>query len=539
MDPSFGNGGIAVPAGIPGAAVDVRSFALQGDGKMVLAGVADFNTTGNRDFAVARVLPDGKPDLSFNGTGTAVTNLTIPPPGQTFSEDTASSVAVQSDGKVLVAGGAPDRFAVVRYQRDGRLDTRFGDKGIVRTPMGGPYWPEIWAMLLQPDGKVLAGGRSGGLTFNSVVLARYISPSFPEALQMEWPAGVMRKDGDLIHLGSVVRGSLQTISATLALRNTGSVPLTNLTASLSGADAPHFVITSPPGSTLNSGETTAFMVMFTPELFVSTLDADLVITADSPAPVEFAVTLRGSTALPVATLALEEAGSPVPSGGTVDFGTVPSGPGNTKLLTLRNTGNINLTVQEITLGGTGTPNDFTAGIPAESVLAGGESTTFPVTFSPLGTGIRTARLRIASTDTFNPPYEINLTGRSAAGMEAWRLTYFGSALNEGNGADLSDPDHDGITNLLEYATLTNPVRENGTAGMLVKNVSVLEYTILRPSGAAGLNYGLEWSDSLHPPWSTDGVTVSILSDNGTQQRVKFSAPAGDKRRFVRLKVTRM
>ncbi len=36
-------------------------------------------------------------------------------------------------------------------------------------------------------------------------------------------------------------------------------------------------------------------------------------------------------------------------------------------------------------------------------------------------------------------------------LEDWRILYFGSAANSGNGANTADPDHDGLANLIEFA----------------------------------------------------------------------------------------
>jgi len=343
-----------------------------------------------------------------------------------------------------------------------------------------------------------------------------------------------------VDAGSVIRGQVETREMTITLRNTGSAPLTGLTASLSGA--PQFAVTSAPATTLPAGGTTTVTVQFTSLPTVSSFAGNLVISGNNPAPVGTVVKVHGATVPPAATLALELDGLPVARNAYVDFGpAAPEFPAS-RALTIKNTGNFELTVQSLSLGTEGTPGNFTVGPPASTVLAANASTTFAVTFSPHDSGWSTAKLRVISTDTFSADYEINLVGSRATPLETWRQDYFGSPSWYGPGADLMDPDNDGIPNVLEYAMLTNPVVPNAPAGQLVKNGDTLEYTFTRPSvTAADLRYSFEWSDSPQQyTWDSAIGPLTILSDDGARQQIKFSLPAGNTgRRFVRLRVSRI
>src|SRR5687768_14331276 len=110
------------------------SVAVQADQKVVVAGWVTTGTTTGNDVAVMRYNADGSLDTSFGGgDGIVITNL-----GST--SDAAFSVAVQSDGKIVVGGQARgsttlNDFAVVRYLADGSLDTSFGTGGIVKTDL--------------------------------------------------------------------------------------------------------------------------------------------------------------------------------------------------------------------------------------------------------------------------------------------------------------------------------------------------------------------------------------------------------------------
>ena len=76
---------------------------------------------------------DGTLDTSFDSDGKVTTAIGS-------GNDDACSVAIQSDGKIVVAGdsnnGSNDDFALVRYNTDGTLDTSFDSDGKVTTAIG-------------------------------------------------------------------------------------------------------------------------------------------------------------------------------------------------------------------------------------------------------------------------------------------------------------------------------------------------------------------------------------------------------------------
>lgn len=107
-----------------------------------------------------------------------------------------------------------------------------------------------------------------------------------------------------------------------------------------------------------------------------------------------------------------------------------------------------------------------------------------------------------------------------------------------NTAPLDDSDHDGVSNLLEYATKMNPSANDATPQSATKTGSDLEFIYTKNKVATDVTFTVEWSDDFIT-WSTAGVTSSILTDNGTTQQIKSTMPAGSNgRRFVHLKVTR-
>jgi uncharacterized delta-60 repeat protein len=156
LDPTFGTGG-QVTTDFSRSTDIANAVALQPDGKLVVVGQTYKNNdyTGE-DFAVARYNTDGTLDTTFGVNGKVRTDF----PGLAA---VASSVLVQPDGKILVAGGAFPLFTflgdfeLVRYNPNGSPDTSFGNGGIVTTsfPGQGSY---AFALALQSDGKIIAAG---------------------------------------------------------------------------------------------------------------------------------------------------------------------------------------------------------------------------------------------------------------------------------------------------------------------------------------------------------------------------------------------
>jgi uncharacterized delta-60 repeat protein len=165
LDITFGTGGIvttSVVSGTDGA----NEVVMQSDGKMVVVGYS----WGN--YALLRYNSNGTLDNTFGTAGSVTTNVG-------GSNQGAKSVALQNDGKIVVAGttgGWPDHdFAVARYNINGTLDNSFGTGGIVSTPVGTGT-DICHSVIIQSDGKIVIGGyyRNGsGGSDNDFALIRY------------------------------------------------------------------------------------------------------------------------------------------------------------------------------------------------------------------------------------------------------------------------------------------------------------------------------------------------------------------------------
>jgi len=124
----------------------------------------------NTVIAVVRYNPDGSLDTDFDFDGIVTTPLL----GQ---DDAAFGVAIQDDGKILVGGrtwnGANFDFALIRYEDDGSLDATFGASGIVTTGFSPGSNDEAFAIALQDNGKIILAGATGSGLISAFALARY------------------------------------------------------------------------------------------------------------------------------------------------------------------------------------------------------------------------------------------------------------------------------------------------------------------------------------------------------------------------------
>jgi uncharacterized delta-60 repeat protein len=171
LDTSFAGGQGFATLGLADRNVLAGAVALQKDGAIVAAGWT--SGAGGEEFAVARFLRSGSPDPTFDDDGLALTDFQ-----QGGNEDQAHGVAIQKDGRIVVAGysndgsGIPD-FALARYLKDGTLDSSFDDDGRVTTDQFGVAQVAN-ALAILKDGRILVAGAAedpGGIVFG---LARYL-----------------------------------------------------------------------------------------------------------------------------------------------------------------------------------------------------------------------------------------------------------------------------------------------------------------------------------------------------------------------------
>lgn len=153
LDPTFGDGGFTIfPSGIG------NDVVVQPDGKILVIGIR-YDSVDR--ITLIRYLPNGKLDPDFGNNGLVL--LPDQPDGAI-----ALQLALQADGKILVAGGndltTVQNLLLIRYLENGHLDTSFGTNGLVSwDALGDRELPR--AIVVQRDGKILLVGDAIETTF--------------------------------------------------------------------------------------------------------------------------------------------------------------------------------------------------------------------------------------------------------------------------------------------------------------------------------------------------------------------------------------
>jgi hypothetical protein len=239
----------------------------------------------------------------------------------------------------------------------------------------------------------------------------YASPPPAPEIAVEQPSGTDILDGGLKDFGPVLLGANADLIFTI--RNTGTLNLTGISATIDGADSALFTVTSVPSDVLNPGGSTTFTVRFAP---VSTglKSANLHIASNDADENPFDIVLTGTGAVPAPEIVVEQ---PVEvnllDGGMKSFGNVAVNSTADLTFTIRNTGTANLTGITVSVDGTDSALFTVTSVPSD-VLNPGGSTMFTVRFAPVSLGLKNAALRIASNDADENPFDILVDGTGTA-----------------------------------------------------------------------------------------------------------------------------
>lgn len=162
LDTTFGAAGqVATDFNLPGTSftnAEGQAVAIAADGKIIVAGYVRNGSEFN-DFLLVRYNSDGTLDTTFNSTGALPGIVTTAVQQQ--EEDQAYAVAIQTNGKLVVVGdtkGTPGIFAMVRYNSNGSIDTGFGTGGAGIVFAANNKVATGHAIALQSDGKIVVAG---------------------------------------------------------------------------------------------------------------------------------------------------------------------------------------------------------------------------------------------------------------------------------------------------------------------------------------------------------------------------------------------
>jgi len=452
---------------------------------------------------------------------------TIDPGFDPKANGTVSSMAVQADGKILLGGAftalqpneATDsitRRYIARLNADGTLDSNF-DPNVNDT---------ISSVALQADGKILIGGAFTTFRANGAVtdtprsrFARLENDpalqtlSAPHTAQVSWTLG----------------GTAPEVTdITFELSADGGTNYTRIegTPTRIGGSGSHWQLEDlilPVGGHLRA------RARMTGGLY-----------SGSSGVIESVIGFSGLLT-PVSEIAVDQpAGVPLDDNtGSIAFAVVSN---TSKTFVVRNVGNGKMTGLTLSITEPNASSFILGSLGATTLLPGG-STTFTVSVPTTvqhPVGYQTATLHLTDNDSGGNSFDVPLT-YSYLARSNWRMAEFGTPLNTGPAADLADADHDGLTNLVEFATGSYLTPLNANPGQLRRNGSHLEYTYTRLKTAIGeCTFDVQWNDDLgdNGGWNTLGVTDAIIQDNSLLETVRAIIPMGaGSRRFVRLQVT--
>jgi hypothetical protein len=355
----------------------------------------------------------------------------------------------------------------------------------------------------------IIGGQRGRLNGTAAILATLAiilamaglsscgstaSASHPEstattpAQQTTTPAsGTLSPNATSIAFGNVAIGS--TSAQTVTLTNSGGATVDISQVAISGTGLT-IVAGNASGASLAVGASLTVQIQFAPQA-AGAVTGSLLITNDGTSP-SLAISLTGTgTQTPQAQI------TATPS--TVAFGSVVDGTTNSQTISIKNTGNADLTLSQDSVTGTG----FTiSGLSLQTIPAG-SSVTFNAVFSPTTAGAGSGSISIVS-NAGNSPFAISLSGTGTASVAS--LSASPASVNFGNIA----PGNTSSQNV----TLTN----TGNANVTISGINV--------TGAGLSDSGVSPNMTLQPNQSlTLTATFSPTSAGSTSGNITISSNA--------------
>ncbi|MBI5759431.1 MAG: hypothetical protein HZA46_13005 [Planctomycetales bacterium] len=236
LDTSFGDLSTGWALADLGAGDTATSLAIQPDGRIVIGGYVDPTPdgegapgNGDQDSAIGRFTSLGVLDTSFLSVGLTAF-------AASSSDNIVNAVAVQPNGKLVTTGyaleGVSRAFTVSRFLSDGVVDSAFGTSGTVITPIFAG--DESHGLALQSDGKIVVAGFSTNPNFAATdfTIVRYVGDP-PPGVTVTPTSGLVTAEGGGTATFTVVLNTQPTADVTIGISSDdateGTVSTGNLT----------------------------------------------------------------------------------------------------------------------------------------------------------------------------------------------------------------------------------------------------------------------------------------------------------------------
>ncbi len=484
LDGSFGKGGKVV-FDFFGSFDQANSAVLQPDGKIIVVGSASYDSF-NREigFALTRFNTDGSVDFGFGTGGKQITDF--------FGAGAkANGVALQADGKFVVAGTASDNatrpvatdIALARYNPDGSLDSAFGIGGETAIPFPDSATEQGNAVALLPDGKIVVAG-TAFQTFNTppdFAVVRYNSDGTLDGIKTNDIAGgadealatTIQADGKIVVAGRSFRSNFDL---TLARYNNeaGPTPVGDTTPP-----------TAPTGLTATfNANTSAIDLSWTAATDNVAVTGYRIYRDGGPAPIS---TVNGTTFSDVAPL------------GTHSYGvTAIDAAGNESALS-------NIASATVVGGGDVTPPSAPVGLTATADLV---TRTIALAWTASTDDVGVTGYRIFRDNGATPIATVSGTTFDDANQLGTHVYAVAAIDAAGNQSALSNS-----------ATATVTIPEGST----IENLTVSPTTVTAPASSVG-------TVTLNGAAPAGGVTVTLRSSDTGKATVppSVTVPAGSK-----------
>ncbi|WP_445454062.1 choice-of-anchor D domain-containing protein [Flavobacterium sp. 25HG05S-40] len=310
---------------------------------------------------------------------------------------------------------------------------------------------------------------------------------------------------------------------TYTIRNAGSSLLTVGAITISGTNASDFAVTTPPSATVAIGASTTFVVTFAPTAVgVRTANISIVNNDGNENPYAFDIQGTGvqqEIEIQGNAVTIVDGDSTPSTSDWTDFSSVAG----TRTYTIRNLGNIALTVGTITIGGAHA-SDFTVTTLPAATVAANSSTTFVVTFAPNAINTRTATISIVNDDSSENPYDFSIQG-------------FGVIPEidiQGNAASITDGDATPTTaDWTDFSstagTRTFTIFNNGNIALTLGAITIggpnaSEFTVTTPPAASVPAFSSTTVTITFLPTAigTRSATFSIVNNDSSENPYNFS-----------------